>query len=264
MPPITSLCNATCETASTSSPNVGSSIGTLAKTKTRNADAGTTATNLPARETACRRPRGEGSWTSIFPGQGPPIGRRWRYRCGERRAGTQRGWPSLRRKAEKWSERTRDAAAKDRPIMKTFNATRLKKRSKQAEDTDPQPPSKQSNMKITTALLAIVSATPLAEGFVGNNAQNFRSQHARFSTTVDISAPSASSSTSVSATLPSPEESAQALQDYMVKAHEDKARAVREIEEKSRARIKVRPNVKVICLGLRRQQSRHVQHNHRN
>ena len=94
-------------------------------------------------------------------------------------------------------------------------------------------------MKITTTLLAIVSAAPLVEGFVGNVGHNIRWQHARFSTaTADAS--SASSSTSVSATLPSPEESAQALQDYMVKAHEDKARAVREIEEKSRARITVR------------------------
>lgn len=96
-------------------------------------------------------------------------------------------------------------------------------------------------MKITTALLAIASAAPLVEGFVGNVGHNIRLQHARFSTTADAAAPTASSSsTSVSATLPSPEESAQALQDYMVKAHEDKARAVREIEEKSRARIKVR------------------------
>ena len=95
-------------------------------------------------------------------------------------------------------------------------------------------------MKITTALLAIASATPLVEGFVGNVGHNVRWQHARFSTTADAASSASSSSTSVSATLPSPEESAQALQDYMVKAHEDKARAVREIEEKSRARIKVR------------------------
>lgn len=94
-----------------------------------------------------------------------------------------------------------------------------------------------------TALLAILSAATLAEGFVGNAAHNTRGQQARFSTIADAAAaaaPSASSTTSVAATLPSPEESAQALQDYMVKAHEDKARAVREIEEKSRARIEVR------------------------
>ena len=157
---------------------------------------------------------------------------------------------------KKWMSE-REMLAKDRPIMKPprsrTNLDPTLKSEARRYSTDPQP--KQSNMKITTALLAIVSATPLAEGFVGNNAaQNVRIQHARFSTTVDISAPSpsASSSTSVSATLPSPEESAQALQDYMVKAHEDKARAVREVEEKSRARIKVRPNVKAICLGLRR------------
>ena len=125
---------------------------------------------------------------------------------------------------------------KDRPIYEIYLfAQRRRYRSV------PQPPrpSKQSKMKITTAILAIASTAPLVEGFVGNAGHNIRWQHARFSTTADA-APTVSSSTSVSATLPSPEESAQALQDYMVKAHEDKARAVREIEEKSRARIKVR------------------------
>ena len=116
--------------------------------------------------------------------------------------------------------------------------TKLKTAKRRRYRSD-SPPSKQSKMKITTALLAIVSAAPLVEGFVGNTGHSAKWQHARFSTTADA-APSASSSTSVSATLPSPEESAQALQDYMVKAHEDKARAVREIEEKSRVRIKVR------------------------
>ena len=103
-------------------------------------------------------------------------------------------------------------------------------------------------MKTTSALLAVLSAAPLAEGFVGNIPHGIRSsakvrQHARFSTisrTADAaSTASASSTTSVSATLPSPEESAQALQDYMVKAHQDKARAVREIEEKTQSRIQV-------------------------
>lgn len=90
--------------------NVGSSIGTLAKRNTCDSDE-----NLPARETAYRQPRGVGSWTSIFPGRGPPIGRRWRCRCGERRAGTQRAWPSLRRrKAKKWSDERADELTKDR------------------------------------------------------------------------------------------------------------------------------------------------------
>ena len=100
-------------------------------------------------------------------------------------------------------------------------------------------------MKTTSALLAVLSAAPLAEGLVGNIPHVIKGsvkvrQHARFSTisrTAD--AASASSTTSVSATLPSPEESAQALQDYMVKAHQDKARAVREIEEKTQSRIQV-------------------------
>lgn len=100
-------------------------------------------------------------------------------------------------------------------------------------------------MKTTSALLAVLSAAPLTEGFVVNMPHGIRSsakvrQHARFSTlsrTAD--AASASSTTSVSAALPSPEESAQALQDYMVKAHQDKARAVREIEEKTMSRIQV-------------------------
>ena len=103
-------------------------------------------------------------------------------------------------------------------------------------------------MKTTSALLAVLSAAPLAEGLVGNIPHVIKGsvkvrQHARFSTisrTADAaSTASASSTTSVSATLPSPEESAQALQDYMVKARQDKAKAVREIEEKTQSRIQV-------------------------
>ena len=119
------------------------------------------------------------------------------------------------------------------------NKCTTKKKKQKDTATDP------SKMKTTSALLAVLSAAPLTDGFVGNMPHGIRSsakvrQHARFSTisrTAD--AASASSTTSVSATLPSPEESAQALQDYMVKAHQDKARAVREIEEKTMSRIQV-------------------------
>ena len=111
-----------------------------------------------------------------------------------------------------------------------------KKKKQKDTATDP------SKMKTTSALLAVLSAAPLTEGFVGNMPHGIRSsakvrQHARFST-ISRTADAASASTS-SATLPSPEESAQALQDYMVKAHQDKARAVREIEEKTMSRIQV-------------------------
>ena len=117
------------------------------------------------------------------------------------------------------------------------------KKGEEQKDTATDP----SKMKTTSALLAVLSAAPLTEGFVGNMPHGIRSsakvrQHARFSTisrTADAASASASSTTSVSATLPSPEESAQALQDYMVKAHQDKARAVREIEEKTMSRIQV-------------------------
>ena len=41
------------------------------------------------------------------------------------------------------------------------------------------------------------------------------------------------------AALPSPEESAKAMSDYMAKSHEDKLRAVKAAEDKSASTIKV-------------------------
>ena len=180
--------------------------------------------------------------------RGPPIGRRRRSRRGERRAGTQQGWPSLTELTE--VVQTAKCGGIDTDDEKTCGSewrwrrlamARYQKKKQKDTATDP------SKMKTTSAFLAVLSAAPLSEGFVGNIPRGIRSsakvrQHARFSTisrTADAASASASSTTSVSATLPSPEESAQALQDYMVKAHQDKARAVREIEEKTMSRIQV-------------------------
>ena len=219
--------------------------------------------NVPARETACRRPHGVGSWTSTLIERGPPIGRRRRSRRGERRAGTQQGWPSLteltevvqtvlckavggNRHGRRKDLRQRQRRQHDKlqnANCRMPNAYQCTTKKKKPKDTATDP----SKMKTTSALLAVLSAAPLTEGFVGNMPHGIRSsakvrQHARFSTisrTADAASASTFSTTSVSATLPSPEESAQALQDYMVKAHQDKARAVREIEEKTMSRIQV-------------------------
>lgn len=39
--------------------------------------------------------------------------------------------------------------------------------------------------------------------------------------------------------LPTPEESAKALSDYMAKSHEDKVRAIKDLEDKKNTEIKV-------------------------
>mmetsp|Transcript_11871 Transcript_11871/g.25695 ORF Transcript_11871/g.25695 Transcript_11871/m.25695 type:complete len:180 (+) Transcript_11871:66-605(+) len=59
-----------------------------------------------------------------------------------------------------------------------------------------------------------------------------------FSTVVAGASTAAGSlSATATAALPTPEESAKALSDYMAKAHEDKIRAVNDAEDRSRARI---------------------------
>jgi len=45
--------------------------------------------------------------------------------------------------------------------------------------------------------------------------------------------------TALSATLPSPEDSAKALTDYMAKSHEEKLKAIKTVEDKKNQEIKV-------------------------
>ena len=91
------------------------------------------------------------------------------------------------------------------------------------------------------AALLLASALPGAEAFT-NNGMRSRSALRRRQTVQRLPAPpsvSADDSTILYA-LPTAEESAKALSDYMAKSHEDKLRAVKDAETKKNAEIQVR------------------------
>ena len=91
------------------------------------------------------------------------------------------------------------------------------------------------------ALLLLAAALPGAESF-SNNGMRSRSALRRRQTVQRLPAPpsvSAGDSTILYA-LPTAEESAKALSDYMAKSHEDKLRAVKDAETKKNAEIQVR------------------------
>ena len=92
-----------------------------------------------------------------------------------------------------------------------------------------------------SALLILASALPGAESFT-NNGMRARSALRRRQTVQRLPAPpsvSADDGTILYA-LPTAEESAKALSDYMAKSHEDKLRAVKDAESKKNAEIQVR------------------------
>jgi hypothetical protein len=74
----------------------------------------------------------------------------------------------------------------------------------------------------------VLLAAEHAEGFVG----------------VRHSMPSTSTTRCMA--LPTPEESAKALSEYMAKSHEEKLRAVKEVEDKKAAEIKVRSSLLIL------------------
>ena len=59
---------------------------------------------------------------------------------------------------------------------------------------------------------------------------------------------------SLYASLPSPEESAKALSDYMAKSHEDKLRAIKAVEDKKNAEIKVHQTTFTTCAEIKYQE----------
>lgn len=91
------------------------------------------------------------------------------------------------------------------------------------------------------ALLLLATALPGAESFT-NNGMRSRSALRRRQAVQRLPAPpsvSADDGTILYA-LPTAEESAKALSDYMAKSHEDKLRAVKDAETKKNAEIQVR------------------------
>jgi len=97
-----------------------------------------------------------------------------------------------------------------------------------------------------SALLILASALPGAESFT-NNGMRSRSALRRRQTVQRLPAPpsvSADDGTILYA-LPTAEESAKALSDYMAKSHEDKLRAVKDAEAKKNAEIQVRAYISV-------------------
>ena len=96
------------------------------------------------------------------------------------------------------------------------------------------------------AALLLATALPGAESFT-NNGMRSRSALRRRQTVQRLPAPpsvSADDSTILYA-LPTAEESAKALSDYMAKSHEDKLRAVKDAETKKNAEIQVRAFISV-------------------
>jgi len=101
-----------------------------------------------------------------------------------------------------------------------------------------------------TSTIAIIISTSASSAFTPSGSARLLPRHLPYYASSAISSPTAlvstkyagttrssSSSSSSSTTLPSPEESAQALTEFMAKAHEEKLRAVREAENKYKAEI---------------------------
>ena len=89
------------------------------------------------------------------------------------------------------------------------------------------------------AFLLAATAVPCAESFT-NNDMRARATLRRRQTAQRLPAPpSVSDDSTILFALPSAEESAKALSDYMAKSHEDKLRAVKDAESKKNAEIQV-------------------------
>lgn len=98
----------------------------------------------------------------------------------------------------------------------------------------------------TAALLAAAAALPTSESFTNNGMKSRAALRRRdavaltdHSAAAGIRPLSAGNSGLYMAALPSSEESAKALSDYMAKSHEDKLRAVKAAEDKKNAEIQV-------------------------
>ena len=89
------------------------------------------------------------------------------------------------------------------------------------------------------AFLLVATTLPCAESFT-NNDMRTRATLRRRQTAQRLPAPpSVSDDSTILYALPSAEESAKALSDYMAKSHEDKLRAVKDAESKKTAEIQV-------------------------
>jgi hypothetical protein len=99
------------------------------------------------------------------------------------------------------------------------------------------------------ALLLISTALPSADAFT-NNGMRTRAALRRRQTAQRLPAPaSVSDDSTILYALPSAEESAKALSDYMAKSHEDKLRAVKDAEAKKNAEIQVRGGTGAAAFG---------------
>mmetsp|Transcript_31313 Transcript_31313/g.63636 ORF Transcript_31313/g.63636 Transcript_31313/m.63636 type:complete len:142 (+) Transcript_31313:248-673(+) len=104
----------------------------------------------------------------------------------------------------------------------------------------------------TAALLAAAAALPTSEGFTNNGMKSRASLRRRKAITSPDHYPAGgdvririlplipdTDTGLYMAALPSAEESAKALSEYMAKSHEDKLRAVKDAEDKKKAEIQV-------------------------
>ena len=89
------------------------------------------------------------------------------------------------------------------------------------------------------AFLLAATAVPCAESFTNNDMRSRATLRWRQTAQRLPAPPSVSGDSTILFAIPTAEESAKALSDYMAKSHEDKLRAVKDAESKKTAEIQV-------------------------